>query len=70
MSSQDAMELHYETVPKYRTAEGVSKLIKDKGNVSTTIEAILGGLRSTCSYVNAKNIRELSEKGNFIRITS
>ena len=69
MSSQEAMELHYETIPKYRTAEGTSKLIKDKGDVSPTIDAILGGLRSACSYVNAKSIQELSQNGKFIRIT-
>ena len=68
MSSEEAMNTHYDGIAEYRTAEGISKLVENKGPVDNTIRQMLGGLRSSCTYLNCQNITELSEKGQFIKI--
>lgn len=50
--------------------EGVSKLVEYKGPVTDTLEMYVKGLRSGISYGGARNIRELQEKAEFIRISS
>ena len=61
-------EDNYDGIAEYRTAEGISKLVENKGPVDNTIRQMLGGLRSSCTYLNCQNITELSEKGQFIKI--
>lgn len=65
MSSSKAMNKYYGKTASYRTSEGRDFKVKYKGSVSTTVQDYLGGLRSTCTYVNAKNIPELKEKVQF-----
>ena len=67
MSSKLAME-KYGNVKNYRTSEGKETLIPYKGNVETDLLSILGGLRSTCTYVGAKKLKELSKRTTFIRV--
>lgn len=67
MSSEQAMNTHYEGIAEYRTTEGVSKLVKNKGPITSTIKQLLGGLRSSCTYVNAENVDQLPTKGKFIK---
>lgn len=43
--------------------------IEYKGDVDTTLQDILGGLRSTCTYVGAAKLKELSRRTTFIRVT-
>ena len=66
MSSTQAMTKHYGGVADYRTSEGKSILVEDRGPVKNTLNKILGALRSTCSYINAKNIGEIHENSSFI----
>ena len=40
-----------------------------RGNVHDTIKNILGGVRSTCTYVGASKLKELSKRTTFIRVT-
>jgi len=40
-----------------------------RGDVAATIQDILGGLRSTCTYVGAGKLKELSRRTTFIRVT-
>mgnify|MGYP001163476360 FL=1 len=68
MSSSEAMQKHYGGVAEYRASEGVSVLVEDKGDVRNTISQVLGGLRSACTYINAKNIGEISENARLIRV--
>jgi GMP reductase len=65
MSSTEAMNKHSNGVANYRASEGKCVKIKYRGNVENTIKKILGGLRSSCTYVGAKNIRELKFKVTF-----
>jgi len=68
MSSEKAMNTHNNGMEKYRTSEGRHVLLPSRGSVETTILDILGGLRSTCSYIGAHDIKELHEKATFIKV--
>lgn len=67
MSSETAMKKHYGKMDKYRSSEGRSIKIKYKGPLETTVLNYLGGLRSTCTYINAKNIKNMSKCTTFIK---
>ena len=69
MSSSEAMEKHSGGVASYRTSEGKKVLIPYKGGVENTIQDILGGLRSTCTYVGADQLKHLTKRTTFIRVT-
>lgn len=49
--------------------EGVEGRVPYKGKVSDTIFQLLGGLRSGMGYCGAHTIKELQEKGKFVKIT-
>lgn len=68
MSSQTAMVKHSGGVAEYRASEGKTVKIAHKGGVSETIKDILGGVRSTCTYVGAPTLKELSKRTTFIRV--
>jgi len=68
MSSETAMEKYAAGVAEYRASEGKTTQIPYRGNVSNTILDILGGLRSTCTYVGAQALKELSKRTTFIRV--
>jgi GMP reductase len=69
MSSSDAMDKYSGGVAKHRAAEGKSVDIPHRGDVEHTIVTILGGVRSTCTYVGAKNLKELPKRTTFYRVT-
>ena len=69
MSSRLAMDKYAGGVAKYRAAEGKEVLVPYRGPVSDTAEEILGGVRSACTYVGARRLRELSKRTTFIRVT-
>lgn len=69
MSSHAAQQKHNQ-VKNYRASEGRVVQIPYKGLVEHTISDILGGIRSTCAYVGAKNLQELYEKSQFIRVNN
>ena len=68
MSSGTAMNKHSGVVANYRASEGKTVKIPFKGNVENTIIDILGGLRSTCTYVGARRLKELTKRTTFIRV--
>ena len=68
MSSQSAMKKHSGGMAKYRAAEGKTVLIPFRGTVHDTINDILGGVRSTCTYVGAAKLKELTKRTTFIRV--
>ena len=69
MSSAEAMLKYTGSVADYRASEGKSINIPYRGPVEPTILDILGGIRSTCTYVGAKKLKELSKCTTFIRVT-
>ncbi|MCK5400749.1 MAG: GMP reductase [Flavobacteriaceae bacterium] len=69
MSSSTAMKKHVGEVAEYRASEGKIVEVPFKGNVETTLQDILGGIRSTCTYVGAQRLKELTKRTTFIRVT-
>lgn len=67
MSSKSANDKHFGGLKDYRSSEGRTVLTKYKGDVSITIQDILGGIRSTCTYVGASSLKQLSKCTTFIR---
>ena len=69
MSSDTAMLKHSGTMANYRSSEGRTIFVDDRGEVNNTIFDMLGGLRSTCTYVGAPSLKQLSKCTTFIRCT-
>ena len=69
MSSKQAMDKYAGGVADYRAAEGKEVLIPYRGPVAATAQEILGGVRSACTYVGARRLRELSKRTTFIRVS-
>lgn len=69
MSSSTAMNKYAGGVKDYRASEGKTVQIQYRGDVKGTVQDILGGLRSTCTYVGAQKLKELSRRTTFIRVT-
>ncbi|MCW8891842.1 MAG: GMP reductase [Deltaproteobacteria bacterium] len=68
MSSSTAMEKHAGGVAEYRASEGKTVEVPYRGSVAETVKDILGGVRSTCTYVGAAALRELTKRTTFIRV--
>ncbi|OQV18220.1 GMP reductase 2 [Hypsibius exemplaris] len=69
MSSRTAMDKHSTKLAEYRASEGKTVRVPYKGPVQDTVRDILGGLRSACTYVGAGQLKELSKRTTFIRVT-
>lgn len=68
MSSETAMNIHVGGVANYRASEGKTVKIPYRGTVENTVQDILGSLRSTCTYVGASRLKELTKRTTFIRV--
>lgn len=68
MSSSTAMKKHVGGVADYRASEGKTVEVQYRGAVEATVQDILGGVRSTCTYVGAAKLKELSKRTTFIRV--
>ena len=69
MSSREAMDKYAGGVAGYRAAEGKDVLLDYRGPVENTVQEILGGVRSACTYVGARMLKELSKRTTFIRVS-
>lgn len=69
MSSQHAMEKHYGKMANYRSSEGRCIKVKYKGPLEKTILDYLGGIRSTCAYINAHKIKHMSKCVTFVVVS-
>jgi GMP reductase len=70
MSSTEAMNKYAGGVSDYRASEGRSMKVQSKGPVIEVAKQIMGGLRSTCSYVGAETLKDLSKCTTFVRCTN
>lgn len=68
MSSDTAMKKHYGEKASYRASEGRTMQVPYKGPISDTVEQILGGLRSTCTYVGTTKLKDLAKCTTFVRV--
>ena len=69
MSSREAMDKYAGGVAGYRAAEGKDVLLDYRGPVENTVQEILGGVRSACTYVGARTLKELSKRTTFVRVS-
>ena len=67
MSSKAANDKHFGGLKEYRSSEGREVSIDYKGDINTTMQNILGGLRSACTYAGAQKLKQLSKCTTFIR---
>jgi len=70
MSSSTAMKKYSGGVAAYRSSEGKTVRVPYKGPVEGTLLDIMGGIRSTCTYVGARRLKELCKRTTFIRCTA
>ena len=68
MSSKAAMERYSGGVAGYRAAEGKEVLVPYRGPVANTVQEIQGGVRSACTYVGARRLKEFSKRTSFVRV--
>ena len=69
MSSDTAMDKHHGGIADYRSSEGRTVRIPYRGKVEYSVRNLLGGIRSTCTYVGAPSLKQLSKCTTFIRVT-
>ncbi len=67
MSSRAANDKHFGGLKDYRSAEGREVMVPYRGPVRSTLQDILGGLRSTCTYAGAQRLKHLSKCTTFIQ---
>ena len=70
MSSDTAMNKYQGGVASYRSSEGKTVKIPYKGPVEDTIRSFLGGIRSSCTYVGARRLKDLPRCSTFLRVTN
>jgi GMP reductase len=69
MSSDAANTKHFGGLKDYRSSEGREVLVPYRGEVAATVQDLLGGLRSTCTYAGANRLKHLSRCTTFVRCT-
>ena len=67
MSSKAANEKHFGGLKEYRSSEGREIQVPYRGSIENTIQNLLGGIRSTCTYAGAKKLKWLSKCTTFVK---
>jgi GMP reductase len=67
-SSDTALDKHYGGLADYRSSEGKKVQLRYRGKIKDTVLNILGGVRSSCTYVGAPSLKQLSKCTTFIRV--
>ena len=67
MSSEYAQKTHLGEMKNYRTSEGLIEEVPYVGSVETIVNDILGGLRSTGTYIGADDIKKFGKCATFVR---
>jgi GMP reductase len=67
MSSDAANTKHFGGLKDYRSSEGREVLVPYRGSIADTVQDILGGVRSACTYVGAAKLKHLPKCATFIR---
>jgi GMP reductase len=69
MSSSHAMDKHYGGMDNYRASEGRVIRVPYRGPLENTVLDFLGGLRSTCTYINASCIKHIPLCTTFVQVS-
>lgn len=67
MSSLAANDKHFGGLKEYRSSEGREIQVPYRGKIENTIQDLLGGVRSTCTYAGAKKLKWLSKCTTFVK---
>ena len=71
MSSDTAQKKYYNKVYTYRASEGrTTKVLYKEESVQNLIQEVLGGLRSACTYIGAKTLKNIPKCTTFIRVNN
>ena len=70
MASKTAMDKHGHANREYRGEEGKTVTVPYRGAVRDTVVDILSGVRSGCTYVGAKRLKDLTKCATFVRVNS
>ena len=68
MSSEEAQVKFYGEKKIYKASEGKAVQVPFRGSVQKTIEEILGGLRSACTYAGAETLKALPKCTTFVKV--
>jgi len=68
MSSDAANTKHFGGLKDYRSSEGREVLVPYRGPIANTIQNILGGIRSTCTYAGAQRLKHLMRCATFVKV--
>ncbi len=66
MSSDRAREVHGKRKDGYRGNEGKLIQLPDRGPVNNTVEDILVGVRSACTYIGARRLKDMPKCATFV----
>ena len=69
LKQSQANEKHFGGLKDYRSSEGRTVLVSYRGAVENTVQDILGGVRSACTYAGAVKLKHLSKCTTFVRCT-
>lgn len=69
MSSETAMKKHYGGVKDYRASEGKTIKLPYRGPIENTVLEMLGGVRSCCTYIGARRLKDVPKCATFLRVT-
>ena len=70
MSSTTANDKHFDGLKDYRASEGRTVLVPYRGPVAITLQNVLGGVRSTLTYVGAIKLKQLAKCTTFIKVNN
>lgn len=68
MASETAMNKYHGGVAKYRSSEGKTVKTPYRGPLEGTVLSILGGVRSACTYIGARRLKDISRCATFIQV--
>ena len=66
MSSDRAREVHGKRKDGYRGNEGRLISLPHRGPVANTLEDIVGGVRSACTYIGARRLKDMAKCASFV----
>ena len=72
MASNKALDKYYSKNmgKEYKASEGKLVQIQYKGSIENTLLDLLGGVRSTCTYIGAKKIKDISKCTTFVCVNN
>ena len=68
LSMTSDMSIHGSEKAGYRSSEGKLVTLQHRGSVEDTLIEIIGGVRSACTYIGAKRIKDMPKCSTFVRV--